>query len=101
MGFHKVVKYCGGAVLLGARGTEVENFAKCASWGKHGQNAQRDLMKAFGKPAGAPALYRARLPLKGKNGGQEFSDHPFVLPHELFARMYPKAHHYYCFSQQV
>ena len=91
MGFHKVVKYCGGAVLLGARGAEVEKFAKCASWGKHGQHAQRDLIKAFGKPAGAPALYRARLPLKGKNGGREFSDHLLVLPHELFARMYPKA----------
>lgn len=84
----QVVNYCAGAILLGAKGTEVEKFAKCASWGKHRQNAQRDLMKAFGRPAGAPALYRAKLPVKARNGEREFSDHPFALPHELFARMY-------------
>ena len=84
---NRVVEYCAGAVLLGASGSELESFARCASWGKHGQNAQRDLIKAFGQPAGAPNLYRARLPVKGKNGQRDFSDHPFVLSHELFAQM--------------
>ena len=85
---NRMVEYCAGAVLLGARGSEVESFARDASWGKHGQNAQRDLIKAFGHPAGAPNLFRARLPVKGKNGQRDFSDHPFVLPHQLFAQVY-------------
>ena len=84
----QVVQYCGGAVALGAHSEQLDKFAECATWGKHGQNCQRDLMKAFGQPTGAPALYRARLPVKGKKGQQEFSDHPFVLPHELFAKIF-------------
>jgi hypothetical protein len=84
----QVVKYCAGAALLGARGEAIEKFAKCAAWGKHGQNAQRDLMKALGRPTGAPDLYRASLPLKGKNGQREFHNHPFALPHEMFACMF-------------
>ena len=40
----QVVDYCGGAALLGARSEGVDKFARCASWGSHGQNAQRDLM---------------------------------------------------------
>mgnify|MGYP006893366291 CR=1 FL=1 len=54
---NRVVEYCAGAVLLGARGSELESFARCASWGKHGQNTQRDLIQAFGQPAGAPNLF--------------------------------------------
>ena len=45
-------------------------------------------MKAIGRPIGAPEIYRARLPVKATNGRREFSNHPFVLPHELFSRMF-------------
>ena len=61
----QVVKYCAAAVALGARSPQVDVFVRCATWGKNGQNAQRDLVKAFGRPLGAPAIYRARLPVKG------------------------------------
>ncbi len=45
-------------------------------------------MRVLGRPSGAPELFRAILPIRDRNGDTVDKLHPFLLPHERFAKLY-------------
>ena len=82
----KVQSYASAA---GAGGVQsLEDLSRVGAEGKYKNNAQRDLMRAWGRPSGAPDMYWHPIPIKGKDGEAQVVQHPFVLPHQLFASLY-------------
>ena len=69
-------------------GLDLGRLPQLATRGAHPQNAQRDLMRCWGQPAGAPQFYWASIPVMGSQGTAVAVRHPFVLPHELFASLH-------------
>ena len=58
-------------------------LASLGSEGAYGNNCQRDLLRYFGKPAGAPPLtYVGLTTTRGR------VLHPFLMPHAFFGEMY-------------
>lgn len=68
--------------------TSLAGLASVGSKGKWKSNAQRDLMRCWGKPAGAPHFFWAAIPVKDSDGNPAVEQHPFILPHELLSRLY-------------
>ncbi len=84
----QVQEYCAGAAQQGSTSAEVRALAATGARGNCPQNTQRDIMRILGRPRGAPELYYAKLPLRNRNGVMEEKQHPFLLPHEYFAKLY-------------
>ena len=84
----EVQQWADAALSTGSR--DMERFQKIANKGAAScrSNAQRDLMRALGRPRGAPAPYRSQIPIRSKDGGIAVVDHPFFLPHACFAAMH-------------
>ena len=76
----------------GAGASEVRDLGKAGAGGRQLGNAQRDLMRALLKDkTDACNLYWAKVPLLDPGSGElEHTDFPFLLPHELFAKMIAK-----------
>ena len=49
---------------------------------------KRDLMRCWGKPAGAPHFFWAAIPVKDSDGNRAVEHHPFILPHDLLSRLH-------------
>ena len=82
----KVAAYAGAVAQGGI--TSLAGLASIGSKGKWKSNSQRDLMRCWGKPAGAPHFFWAAIPVKGSAGNKTVEQHPFILPHELFSQLY-------------
>ena len=61
----------------------MEALARAGSEGMHPSNMQRDLLRFFGSPAGAPPL--TYIPLSTTRGRVL---HPVMLPHQLFSTLF-------------
>ena len=68
--------------------TDLGKLPDIASGGKFPANAQRDLMRAWGTPNGAPPLVWFPIPAQDNNGETTVVNHPFVLPHKMFESLY-------------
>jgi len=82
----KIQEYAHAAATGGI--TNLNSLGGIAAKGKWASNAQRDLMKAWGKPLGAPNFSWRTIPVKDKGGVAKTIEQPFVLPHELFAKIF-------------
>ena len=82
----QVQEYAEAAQGSGAVG--LAGLPKIGAGGRHPQNAQRDIMRALGRPTGAPEFYKAVIPVVGADGEPTTTEHPFILPHEFFASLY-------------
>ena len=76
----QVQELAAGALKQGARGTN--SFAKIGTSGTRPGNMFRDLVQAFGYPAGAPPLFWANVPT-----ASGIVAHPFMLPHLFFGHL--------------
>ena len=66
----------------------LDDVASAACHGKHMQNARRDLMVKFLKGVSFPDIYWQDIPLWNPDKQVlELVQFPFLLPHELFAKM--------------
>ena len=81
-----VQQFAAAAEESGAAG--LGQFQRIGGGGRHPGNAQRDLMRALGKPRGSPEFYTSVIPVALANGQASVSHHPFVLPHALFSSLY-------------
>ena len=77
----KVQEYAAKSAMQGAR--HLDAISKTGTSGTHGSNVQRDLLKLFGRPVGAPEFDWFDAPTKS---GRE--SHPFLLPHKMFSALY-------------
>jgi hypothetical protein len=71
---------------LGAQEQGAIGMARISATGSHGVhpgNIARDLLAAFGKPAGAPEISWIEIPTKHSTK----TPHPFLLPHLFFASL--------------
>ncbi len=84
----KVQEYCAGAALEGSTSPQVSALSNSGASGDQPSHMQRDMMRVLGRPLGAPELYRATLPICDRNGEAVDKLHPFLLPHERFAKLY-------------
>jgi len=83
---HEVQQIAAAAESSGARG--ISQLEKIATSGKHRHNAQRDLMRALGRPQGAPELFSVAIPMAGQDNSPVIVDHPFILPHQFFSKLF-------------
>ena len=82
----KIQEYAQAAIDSGATG--LEQLQTIGASGKYKNNAQRDLMRAFGRPLGAPSFYKASIPMNDGDGNVKIVEHPFLLPHQMFAQLH-------------
>lgn len=66
----------------------LQRLQKIGASGRWRSNAQRDLMRALGRPQGAPAFYKASIPMRDRDGKARIAEHPFLLPHQMFAQLH-------------
>ncbi len=78
----KLQEYAAGALAQGATG--FDRLARVGTYGKHPQNAYRDLVSLLGLPKGAPELTWLNIPTR--RGPR--TPHPFFLPHKFFQSIY-------------
>ena len=75
----------------GAGATQVADLGRAGASGKHSGNCPRDLMRALLKNKDLCSLYWAPIPLLDPGTGALVEvDFPFLLPHELFAKLVSK-----------
>ena len=81
-----VQRFAAAATGSGAEG--LRKLQKVAAGCKHPNNAQRDLMRALGKPRGSPDLHYSPIPVAGRDDKPTVTHHPFILPHALLSQLH-------------
>ena len=88
----QVQQYCAAAVLEGNSSPAVQALASVGNAGGHASHAQRDIMRKLGRPLGSTDLHFAETFIRNTNGEKVYKFHPFLLPHESFAKLFAEQH---------